>query len=162
MLCALAGLGVVAIVVPQRAHAATATGQFTVRITIAAECRVNSATDLDFGTSGVIAANVDAQSTVTVQCTNTTPYTVGINAGTGSGATIANRRMSGPGGATLGYAVYRDTARTQVWGVTVGTDTLAGTGNGNAQAIPVYGRVPAQATPAAGAYTDTLTITVTY
>lgn len=144
------------------ANAATATGQFTVRLTITAECRVNSATDLDFGSSGVIAANVDAQSTITVQCTNSTPYNVGINAGAGAGATVANRLMTGPDAATVGYTVYRDAARTQVWGITIGTDTLAGTGNGQAQPITVFGRVPPQSTPAAGAYSDTLTVTVTF
>lgn len=46
--------------------------------------------------------------------------------------------------------------------MTIGTDTLAGTGNGNVQNLTVYGRVPPQATPAAGVYTDTVAITVTY
>ncbi|RUY19730.1 spore coat U domain-containing protein, partial [Mesorhizobium sp. M7A.F.Ca.US.001.04.2.1] len=57
---------------------------------------------------------------------------------------------------------YRDTGRTQPWGITVGTDTVAGTGNGNVQNLTVYGRVPPQTTPAAGVYTDTVAITVTY
>jgi spore coat protein U-like protein len=151
-----------ALVVTPAANAATATGQFTVRLTITAECRINSATDLDFGSSGVIATNVDAQSTITVQCTNSTPFNIGINAGTGAGATVANRLMTGPGAATVAYTVYRDAARTQIWGDTIGTDTLAGTGNGDAQPISVFGRVPPQATPAAGAYGDTLTVTVTF
>lgn len=144
------------------AYAATATGQFNVTITIQSNCVVQSATDLAFGNAGVITANLDAQSTISVQCTNTTPYTVGINAGNGAGATLAARKMTGPAAATVTYSVYRDAARTLVWGTTVGTDTVAGTGNGNAQPITVYGRVPPQAAPAAGGYTDTLTVTVTY
>ena len=153
---------VLAIAEPRETDAATATGQFNVTITIAAECLVNSATDLDFGSSGVIAANIDAQSTITVQCTASTPYTIGINAGTGGGATVTNRLMTGPGAATVSYSVFRDAARTLNWGTTIGTDTLAGTGNGSLQPITVYGRVPPQATPAAGTYSDTLTVTVTY
>jgi spore coat protein U-like protein len=40
------------------AFAATATGNLMVRITIQAECKIQSAADLDFGTRGVI-ANID-------------------------------------------------------------------------------------------------------
>lgn len=148
--------------VSQAANAATATGQFNVTITIQSNCVVQSATDLAFGSQGVITANIDAQSTISVQCTNTTPYTIGINVGNGAGATVASRKMTGSAAATVNYSVYRDAARTLVWGTTIGTDTLAGTGNGSTQPITVYGRVPPQATPAAGAYSDTLTVTVTY
>lgn len=143
-------------------QAATATGNMNVRITITAECRVATATDLDFGTSGVIAANVDQTSTIGIQCTNTTPYTISLGVGNGAGATVAVRRMTGPGAATVDYSIYRDIARTQVWGQTIGTDTIGGTGNGAIQNITAYGRVPAQTTPAAGAYTDIVQITVTY
>lgn len=144
------------------AISATATGSMTVRITIQSQCLVQSASILDFGTNGVLAAAVNQTSTITVQCTNSTPYNVGLGAGAGSGATVTNRLMTGPGAATIGYALYRDAARTLNWGGTVGTDTLAGTGNGSAQPLTVYGQVPAQSTPAAGVYTDTVAITVTY
>lgn len=144
------------------AIAAVATGNMTVRITITAECKVQTASDLDFGSKGVIDANVDQTSTIGVQCTSGQTYNVGLSAGAGAGATVALRKMTGPGAATVNYALYRDTGRTQPWGVTVGTDTVAGTGNGNVQNVTVYGRVPPQATPAAGVYTDTVAITVTY
>ncbi|MBY8917086.1 spore coat U domain-containing protein [Nitratireductor sp. L1-7-SE] len=144
------------------ASAATATGSMNVQIQIIAECLVTSATDLDFGTEGIIASNIDQTSTISVQCTDGTPYNVGLGAGAGSGATVTNRLMTGPASATIGYALYRDSGRTQNWGETVGTDTVAGTGNGNVQAITVYGRVPAQATPGVGTYTDSVTVTVTY
>jgi spore coat protein U-like protein len=144
------------------ASAQTATGTFNVRITILAECLLRSATDLDFGSTGVIGANIDQQSAISVQCTNSTPYNVALTAGTGSGATVANRLMTGPASATVSYNLYRDAARTQVWGTTTGTNTVAGTGNGAVQTIPVYGRVPPQTTPAPGVYTDVITISVTF
>ncbi|WFP75211.1 spore coat U domain-containing protein [Mesorhizobium sp. WSM4906] len=144
------------------AIAAVATGNLTVRITITAECKVQTANDLDFGSKGVIDANVDQTSTIGVQCTSGQTYNVGLSAGAGAGATVAVRKMTGPGAATVNYTLYRDTGRTQPWGMTIGTDTLAGTGNGNVQNLTVYGRVPPQATPAAGVYTDTVAITVTY
>ena len=49
-----------------------------------------------------------------------------------------------------------------MWGNTVGTNTIAGTGSGGSQSYTVYGRVPPQTTPAAATYTDTITVTVTY
>jgi spore coat protein U-like protein len=96
-----------------------------------------------------------------VQCTNTTPYNIGLDAGTGTGATVAVRKLS-TGGVTVNYTLYSDSGRTTVWGNTVSTDTVAATGNGASQSYTVYGRVPAQTTPAPGTYTDTVTVTVTY
>jgi spore coat protein U-like protein len=39
---------------------------------------------------------------------------------------------------------------------------VSATGNGADQTFTIYGRVPAQTTPAPGTYTDTVTVTVTY
>ena len=79
-------------------------------------------------------------STTTVTCTNTTPYNVGFNAGTAPGATVTTRKMTGPGGALLAYALYQDAAHTINWGNTIGTDTETGTGNGSGQTLTVYGQ----------------------
>ena len=143
------------------ANAATVTSTFTVQMTVTSSCVINSASTLNFGSQGVLTGNVDNTSTLQVQCTNTTPYNIGLDAGTGSGATVAARKMTS-GGATVTYSLYSDSGRTTVWGNTVGTNTVAGTGNGASQSYTVYGRVPAQTTPAAGTYTDTVTVTVTY
>jgi spore coat protein U-like protein len=151
----------VLMLVSSGARATTTTSTFTVQMTITASCVINSASTLNFGSSGVISANVDQTSTVQVQCTNTTPYNIGMNAGTGTGATVAARKMTN-GGNTITYSLYSDSGRTTVWGNTVGTDTVSATGNGAAQSYTVYGRVPAQSTPAAATYTDTITVTVTY
>ena len=152
----------IAILTPlQPPYAATTTSTFTVQMTIAASCTIVSASTLNFGSQGVLAANVDQTSTLQVQCTNTTPYNIGLNAGTGTGATVATRKMTS-GGATINYSLYTDIGRTTLWGNTVGTDTVAATGSGAAQNYTVYGRVPPQTTPAPATYTDTITVTVTY
>lgn len=160
--CSIAAVCAAASIIPTSTFAATATGNLNVRINIQGECKVVSAADLDFGSKGVIDANLDQTTTLSVQCTNTTPYTVGLNAGNGAGATVAVRKMTGPASATINYTIYRDAARTQLWGNTAGTDTVAGTGNGAAQSITAYGRVPPQNTPAPGVYSDVVAITVTY
>jgi spore coat protein U-like protein len=142
-------------------HAASTTTTFAVQATITATCTINSASTLNFGTLGVLAANTDQTSTIQVTCTNTTPYNIGLDVGTGSGATVAVRKLTS-GGATVNYTLYSDSGRTTVWGNTVSTDTVAGTGSGSSQNYTVYGRIPAQTTPAPGNYADTITVTVTY
>ena len=157
----LVGAAAVATCFAGAASAATATGTIGESITITATCTVGTSTDVGFGTQGLLNSPVNTTGALSVQCTNTTPYDVGLDPGGATGATVTTRQMSG-GGATVNYALYRDSGRTQNWGDTVGTDTLSGTGNGAAQSITVYAKVPTQTTPAPGLYTDTVNVTVTY
>jgi spore coat protein U-like protein len=141
------------------AEAATAPATIGVTSTVQATC-LNTTTPMAFGTyTGVVAA---ATATVTVTCTNTTPYTIGLSAGLSTGATVTARAMTGPGAALLTYVLTSDAAFTVNWGVTVGTDTVAGIGNGAAQPITIYGQEAAGQYVAPGAYTDTVTATVNY
>jgi spore coat protein U-like protein len=142
-------------------QATTTTSTFTVQATIISSCTINSASTLNFGSIGVLTAAVNQTSTVQVQCTNTTPYNIGLDAGTGTGATVAVRKMTN-GANIVNYSLYSDSGHTVVWGNTVGTNTVAATGNGAAQSYTIYGQVPAQTTPAPATYTDTITVTVTY
>lgn len=140
--------------------ASSITSTFQAKINIGSSCTV-SATSLDFGSQGVLGANVDGSSNVTVACPTGTAYNVGLDQGVGAGATTSARYMSNAG-AQIRYMLYTDAGRTSIWGNVVGADTLSGVGAGLPTAIPVYGRVPAQTTPAPGSYTDTITVTVTY
>ena len=140
----------------------TVTGTFNVRITIQPECEIVSMTDLDFGTEGVLNTNVDSTNLINVRCTNGTPYTLALDAGTGTGATCASRLMVGPTG-TVTYSIYTTAARTTVWcDGTGGSSTQAGTGNGTTQPWTGYGRVPAQTTPEPDPYTDLITVSLTF
>ena len=147
--------------IPAAAFAGTATTTMPVTMTITAGCTV-SATTLAFGTQSVLASATPANGTLSVTCTNTTPYNVGLDKGGGSGATITVRKMTGPGGATINYGLYQNSGFTTNFGNTVGTDTLAGTGNGTVQTITVYGQVPSQSSPAPGSYADVVNVTVTF
>jgi|SRR5271165_1854374 len=106
-------------------------------------------------------AALSSRSMAQVQCTNTTPYNIGLDAGTATGATVTTRKMTN-GAATVSYLLYSGSGRTTNWGNTIGTDTVAATGSGTGQSYTVYGRVPAQSTPAPAAYAETITVTVTY
>jgi spore coat protein U-like protein len=142
------------------ADAATASSTIAVSATALALCTV-SATSMAFGNYSSTAV-LDASTSVGVTCTNGTSYTVGLDNGTTSGATSATRLMAGGGSDTLGYSLYKDSARSSVWGNSVGSNTTAGTGSGSLQSLTVYGRVPASQFVAPGAYTDTVTVTVSY
>jgi spore coat protein U-like protein len=137
---------------------ATATAAFAISVAVPATCTI-AATALSFAVyTGVVDL---ATSTLSMTCSNTTRYNVGLNAGLASGATVSTRRMSN-GANVLSYSLYSDTNRTLNWGQTVGTDTVSGTGNGTAQILTVYGRVPAGQFVTPGNYSDTIIATVTY
>ena len=133
---------------------------FTASATVITSCNVNATTH-SFGSPGFLTSNVDATSTLTATCTSATPYNIGLNAGTGTGATVTTRKMTN-GSTTINYSLYTNSSRTTVWGNTVGTDTVSGTGSGLGQNITVFGRVPSQTTPAPATYSDTIVATVTY
>src|SRR5262249_20109527 len=133
---------------------------FTVSATNATTCSVSAST-LNFGATGVLRSALDATSSVTVTCTNAAPYTVALDGGL-SGATNPTQRKMTQAGQTITYGLYQDAARTQPWGDSAGTNTTAGTGSGLAQSFTIYGRVPAQTTPAPGTYTDTVVVTLSY
>jgi spore coat protein U-like protein len=133
---------------------------FTITATISNFCTI-SATNLNFGTVANLSTSVAGTSSITLQCTNGDAYSVGLNAGSGSGATIASRLMTyGP--YTVTYSLYQNSSHSAVWGTTIGTNTVSGTGSGGNQTLTVYGLVPAQTAPAAGTYNDTVVATVTY
>ena len=98
---------------------------FEVTANEAPTCTV-SATDLVFG--GYTLAQLDGQSAIDLTCTHTTPWAVGLSQGVFPGATVTTRKMTGPGGASLPYALFQDAARAVNWGNTVGVDTVRGTG----------------------------------
>jgi spore coat protein U-like protein len=140
--------------------ATTSSASFTVGATVPTTCRITT-NNLNFGSVGVIGANVDASTNLGPVCTNGTPYTVGLDGGL-SGATNPTQRKMTQGTAFVLYGLYRDAARSQAFGNTIGTNTAAGTGTGLSQTLTVYGRVAPQATPAPGTYADTITATLTY
>jgi spore coat protein U-like protein len=67
---------------------------------------------------------------------------------------------------SLVYNLYTNAARTQIWGN--GTDSSLRVTQSFAglllvdRTIPVYGRIPARQNVRAGAYSDTIIVTVTY
>jgi spore coat protein U-like protein len=143
---------------PQQAEASTTVA---VSAAVLSSCLV-TALPLAFGTYlPTQSTNTTAQTSVSVTCTNGTPYNVGLNAGIGTGATVATRKMTS-GANLLSYSLYSDGGYSTVWGSTIGTNTVTGTGSGLVQTITVYGSITALQAVPAGAYTDTITVSLTY
>jgi spore coat protein U-like protein len=151
------------------AQAATATSTFTVSVTITSACAI-SAGNLDFGSQGLLTVNVDATSTISVTCTNSTPYSVGLDNGQNFAAGSRRMRDTGAGTTYVNFGLFTDAARSNAWTTTTSAGSCTGgagscalgTGTGSAQSITVYGRIPPQATPAPATFNDTVTATITY
>jgi len=148
------------------ANAVNITTTFAVTATVQKTCAV-SANPLAFGTYTPGGGALTANTTLSVRCTKTTPYTVSLNAGTTTGGTLAQRLMAG-GGDTLQYNLYTTAALATVFGDGTGSSaTLGGTGSGvnTANTVTVYGQLPDSAANQAVTptnYGDTITVTVAY
>lgn len=146
-----------------RAHAATATATLTVTATVVRACVVSNGT-LAFGAyDPLVGTPADNSATFTVTCTRNTPTTIGLS--TGANASGATRRMTDGGGSPsfLNYELFRDAARTAVWGNATGSWLTHTPPTSAPQTLTVFGRVGAlQDVPSTSTYTDTVTITVTF
>lgn len=143
------------------AFSSTSTSSYALSATVAAQCDPSFAVDnMDFGAQGLLTDSFDAIAIVRPRCTNTTPYQIGLDNGLYASGTT--RRMRSPAGSYVTYELYRDSSRSLRWGNVQNVDTVSGTGSAAVQNVTIYGRVPVQLTPAAGTYTDTVTVTISY
>jgi spore coat protein U-like protein len=149
-----------AALLPVAAWPATTTTTMAVTTAVISSCVV-VATPMAFGNYDPTSATATTStSVISVTCTSGAPYNVGLDKGANGSSVTA--RLLKVGASTLPYALYSDSGRTTNWGSTIGTDTVTGTGSAILQPITVYGGIPAGAAVPAGAYTDTVTVTVTY
>jgi spore coat protein U-like protein len=131
-----------------------------------ATCSV-SATNINFGNVNVLSGGtVDTSGTITITCSNGSPPNrttrTCVSIGVGSQGDATSRQMAGPGGATLRYDLYSDSARTTLWGSwQTGYDTAGVTVdvpfNSNTS-VTVYARLSSsQQTVVAGSYSSSFT-----
>lgn len=139
-----------------QAQAATASANFDVSIQVMATCSISASsmpfTSITTGTT----TNTDASSTLTLNCSNGTPYAVALDNGTNF---QGGRRLTN-GSSFISYNLYSDSGRSTQWN---SSNTKAGTGSGSDQSLTVYGRIPSgQSVLNTGTYVDTIVATVTY
>jgi spore coat protein U-like protein len=147
----LTGLGM-----SKMAWAAQDSSSFDSTIQVLPFCSI-STSDLSFGTiSAGITPSVDASTSLTVDCSNNTSYSVALS----NGANFDSTRRMAWGGNFIRYALYSDPSRNSEW---TGTQTVTGTGNGSSRTHTVYGRVIAgQNISNPGTYGDTIIATISY
>ena len=129
----------------------------------AAVCTVGNGS-LAFGTLAGLASTttLNGSGSFTVTCTAAAPYTISLDKGT-FGSSISSRLMQlSGGGATISYQVYQDAMHITVFGDGTIGSTKSGSGTGIAQTTQVFGQIPSQNVSMVGAYSDSITITVTF
>ncbi|RFB79441.1 Csu type fimbrial protein [Methylovirgula sp. 4M-Z18] len=137
----------------------TTTANVSAQVIVQKSCNI-SATNLNFGSVGDLTTVHTGQSSLSVQCTKSTGYTIGLNGGN-SGATDPTARSMTAGSNSIRYGLYQQSGGSTPWGNT-SSNWLSGTGTAATQTIPVYGVVPIQTTPPPNTYQDTIIATVTY
>ena len=107
------------------------------------------------------ATDLTAAGSVNVACTKGTAATIDL--GNGGNFAAGSRRM-GSGTDFLNYALYKDAARTQVWGTGLagGTTMAYNSATYVSTAVPVYGTVPQAQNVTVGAYADVVLATINY
>ncbi len=110
--------------------------------------------------------SLDAVSDITVRCVaQSGTYAVSIGSGLSGNQLV--RTLSAGGGNFLNYNLFRDPARTQIWGdgtppTFVVTGSRPSIGQPTINVHPLYGRVFSGQTPNPGNYADNLLVTVLF
>ena len=146
------------------AFAGSATANLNVTATVSAVCTISTA-PVAFGAYDPVVTNaatdLNGTGTLTVACTKGASATIDL--GVGNNLSGGSRRMSS-GSDFLNYALYKDAARTQVWGsaMTGGSTSTYNSATRNSTAITVYGKVPQAQDVTVGAYSDVVVATINY
>lgn len=132
----------------------------------AINCRV-TAFATNFGTyMPLTTTHVDSVGRVDVRC-QAQPGSFSVIMGPGISGNQLARTLSGGGPDVLNYNLYRDAARTQIWGDgTPPTFVVSGVrtspGRPTTYNYPIYGRIFANQTPNPGIFNDNVMVTVLF
>jgi len=159
LLVAMALLGAT-IIAPQPAHAAC-------NPLSACSCTVTTA-GISFGNYDPL-SQVDNGSTGTIRVFCTLILSLAgsftIDLSTGSSGSYSQRTLKN-GASSLAYNLFSDSAYGQIWGNGTGGSTQVSQSFTSLlivdRSFTVYGRIPAGQNVSAGAYADTIIVTVTY
>ncbi len=174
-----AASGVLPILLTPAAKAQSVTDNLDVTATVKASCKISGVTNVNFGTYDALGTHyttaLDTTGSVSVRCLPTVTASIqleeGLKPATGSTCTAPARQMAGPSAtALLPYGLFKDSARTQVWGCDSSTAVGYTATKATATTFDIYGRIPAaQDLPAGildtlepGPYSDTVQIVVSF
>lgn len=139
-------------------------GTLPVTDSVTAACSV-TATNIALGVVASTATNVPGSGAITIECSPSTKYFVGLAPSNGNANGAGTMTGSAGNGSTVPYQLYQDSAHSIIWGNTA-TSTSAGNGvgghgNGKTQGYSVYVLMPSANYPA-DTYADTVTVTVNF
>jgi spore coat protein U-like protein len=120
-------------------------------------CTVTNAS-LDFGSAVDPDTNTNTEGEMEINCATETTFDIQLDGGLNFSPSIGARAMTG-GGSNLLYLIYKDAARSVLWGANESVPaTIDGTGS-----VTIYGQVPSQPNGhASGLHTDEVTITLNF
>jgi len=129
-----------------------------------AACSLSGAA-IVFGTYDPLSlTNLDSAGSVIYRCTQQ-DHNITITLSRGGGTSYATRGMV-KGTEQLFYNLYRDAARTVIWGDGTGGTQAFTIGNPQANntdlSVAIFGRVPAGQNVSVGGYIDTITVTLIF
>lgn len=123
----IAASAVAAALASASVHAGSTSGQFNVNVTLTSACTMSAVTAVDFAYTSLQAGAATATGGgFSVTCTNSLPYTFGLQSGNGA--------ATPPGAATISV-----TDNAVNLGYSLGLSAAGGTGNGAAQSYSVTG-----------------------
>lgn len=146
-------------------------GSFQVTASVANSCRVTSTGDINFGAYDPADTHfgtaLDGIGSVAVRCTRGTVANVALGQGqyAASGSTCASplRQMADGSTGRLRYDIYQAGPGNTAWGCDVANDQSFTSAASNVETtLTTYGRIPAGQDVAAGNFSDTVTVTVTF
>jgi spore coat protein U-like protein len=128
-----------------------------------AQCRVSVESGVAFGPYNVFnTSHVDTTGQISWRCPGNSPVPVQITITRGANGDATSRRLA-MGGDFLRYDLYRDAARTIVWGDgTYGGSYTAVYPGGGWIPVSIYARIPKEQDVAAGTYSDTITVVINF
>ncbi|MHA6206143.1 Csu type fimbrial protein [Dyella soli] len=139
---------------------------FNVTATVSKTCTVTANPVLDLGTVAAGAASTSGSNTLSVSCSNSTPFFVGLKPSNNNTGGQGVMKATATGNTdSVPYTLYSNSGLTTVWGNTATSTTVgngvAGSGNGLSQTLTVYARTTStDVTP--DTYTDVVTVNVNY
>lgn len=140
--------------------AKTVSNSMDARVRVDTSCRM-TVEPMTFGNVNIFSGQVDATALIHLRCGPAVAYSVALDNGRNFNA--GWRRMSSGGGffQYVRYQIYRDAARTQLWGSTPATMVTGTTPANGDVTLTAHGRVP-NTIVMPRAYTDVVTVTVNF
>ena len=125
-----------------------------------AACGTFSTVSVVFGSYDSLSGrSLDSAGSVTVSCDVGDSFSIALSSGQG---TLLGRQMVG-GSNVMMYNLFTDAQRSVIWGDgTNGTVVVNGSGSGTSVIYTVYGRIPGGQNLPAGAYSDSIVVTLNF